>query len=181
MSRIGKQPIPVPAGVKVEIQGTHIKVTGKNGVLERDIRPEIEIRQEGDELICSPKGTTKRVLAFWGMTRSLVNNMIIGVEQSFQKKLIVEGVGYRANASGSKLTLNVGYSNPVEFSLPDGIGIEVDKDNTITLTGIDKELVGMTAARIRQIRKPEPYKGKGIRYIDEHIVRKVGKAGAAAA
>jgi len=180
MSRIGKQPIPVPAGVKVELQGTRVKVTGGKGTLERDIRPEIEIAQQGDELVCTPNGTSKRVMAFWGMTRSLVNNMVIGVDKGFEKKLVVEGVGYRAKASGSTLTLNVGYSNPVEFKLPDGIQVSVDKDNTITLTGIDKELVGLTAARIRQIRKPEPYKGKGIRYADEHIVRKVGKSGAAA-
>jgi large subunit ribosomal protein L6 len=180
MSRIGKQPIPLPAGVKVEIKGTHIKVTGSKGSLDRDVRPEIVISQEGDELIFSPQGTSKRVMAFWGMTRSLINNMIIGVEKGFEKKLLVEGVGYRAKASGTTLTLSVGFSNPVKFSLPAGVSIDVDKDNTITLTGIDKELVGMTAAQIRQIRKPEPYKGKGIRYIDEHIVRKVGKAGAAA-
>ena len=180
MSRIGKQPIPVPGGVKVEIKGTHVKVTGSKGTLERDIRPEIEIKQEGEELICSPKGTSKRVFAFWGMTRSLVNNMIVGVEQGFQKKLLVEGVGYRANASGTTLTLSVGYSNPVEFNVPKGISVDVDKDNTITLDGIDKELLGITAARIRDIRKPEPYKGKGIRYEDEHIVRKVGKASGAA-
>jgi len=180
MSRIGKQPIPVPAGVKVEIQGTHIKVTGSSGTLERDIRPEIDISLEGNELICVPKGTSKRVMAFWGMTRSLVNNMVIGIDKGFEKKLLVEGVGYRAKASGSTLTLNVGFSNPVEFSLPKGIAITVDKDNSITLTGMDKELVGMTAAQIRQIRKPEPYKGKGIRYVDEYIVRKVGKSGAAA-
>jgi len=179
MSRIGKQPIPLPAGVKVEIKGTHIKVTGSKGSLNRDIRPEISITQEGDQLICTPQGTSKRVMAFWGMTRSLINNMVIGVEKGFEKKLLVEGVGYRAKASGNTLTLSVGFSNPVDFSLPEGISIDVDKDNTITLNGIDKELVGMTAAQIRQIRKPEPYKGKGIRYIDEHIVRKVGKAGAA--
>jgi large subunit ribosomal protein L6 len=181
MSRIGKQPIPVPAGVKVELKGTHVKVSGGKGTLERDIRPEIEISQQGDELVCTPKGTSKRVMAFWGMTRSLVNNMVIGVDKGFEKKLMVEGVGYRAKASGSTLTLNVGYSNPVEFKLPDGIQASVDKDNMITLTGVDKELVGLTAARIREIRKPEPYKGKGIRYADEHIVRKVGKSGAAAA
>lgn len=181
MSRIGKQPIPVPGGVKVELQGTYVKVTGSKGSLERDIRPEIEISRQGEELVCTPKGTSKRVMAFWGMTRSLVNNMVIGVEKGFAKKLLVEGVGYRAKASGTTLTLNVGYSNPVEFPLPKGVDVSVDKNNTITLTGIDKELVGMTAARIRQIRKPEPYKGKGIRYIDEHIVRKVGKSGAAAA
>lgn len=177
MSRIGKQPIPIPNGIKVEIQGTNIKVFGAKGKLERDFRPEIDIKEQGNTLICSPKGTSKRVMAFWGMTRSLINNMIIGVDQGFSKKLIVEGVGYRANISTSTLTLNVGFSNAVEFTLPEGISATVDKDNSITLQGIDKELVGLTAARIRDIRKPEPYKGKGIRYINEHIVRKVGKAG----
>ncbi len=179
MSRIGKQPIPVPNGVKVEIQGTNIKVTGSKGILERNIRPEIEIRQEGNSLLCSPKGTSKRVMAFWGMTRSLINNMVVGVDKGFERQLLVEGVGYRVKASGSTLTLSVGYSNPVEFNMPDGVAIEVGKDNSLTVRGVDKELVGMTAAKIREIRKPEPYKGKGIRYIDEHIVRKVGKAGAA--
>ena len=179
MSRIGKEPIVLPAGVNVEVKGTHVKVKGSKSALERDIRPEIDIKQEDNTLTFTPKGTSKRVLAFWGMTRTMVNNMVIGVEKGFEKKLVVEGVGYRGNVSGSTLTLNVGYSNPVEFKLPEGISAEIDKDNVITLGGIDKELVGQTAARIRDIRKPEPYKGKGIRYIDEHIVRKVGKAGAA--
>ena len=177
MSRIGKQPIPIPNGVKVEIQGTHIKIFGNKGVLERDIRPEIDVKKDENVLICTPKGNSKRVMAFWGMTRSLVSNMIIGVDQGFSKKLLVEGVGYRANISTSTLTLNVGFSNAVEFILPEGISATVDKDNSITIQGNDKELVGLTAAKIRDIRKPEPYKGKGIRYIDEHIVRKVGKAG----
>jgi len=177
MSRIGKQPIPVPKGVTVEIQGTHIKVLGSKGTLERDIRPEIDIVLQENDLICSPKGTSKRVMAFWGMTRSLVSNMITGVDQGFSKKLMVEGVGYRANIADSTITLNVGFSNAVNFALPAGISAVVDKDNSITLQGIDKELVGATAAKIRDIRKPEPYKGKGIRYINEHIVRKVGKAG----
>ena len=180
MSRIGKEPIPLPSGVKVVIKGSHVKVTGGKGTLERDIRPEIELKQEGDQLIVSPKGTSKRVMAFWGMTRSLLNNMVIGVENGFQKKLIVEGVGYRAKVENTVLTLSVGYSNPVDFQLPKGITADVDKNNLITLDGIDKELLGLTAARIRQIRKPEPYKGKGIRYENEHIVRKVGKSGAAA-
>jgi len=179
MSRIGKEPITLPSGVKVVIKGSHVKVTGAKGTLERDIRPEIELKQEGDQLIVSPKGTSKRVMAFWGLTRSLLNNMVIGVENGFQKKLIVEGVGYRAKAQKALLTLSVGFSNPVEFQLPKGITADVDKNNLITLDGIDKELVGLTAARIRQIRKPEPYKGKGIRYENEHIVRKVGKSGAA--
>jgi len=177
MSRIGKQPIPVPNGVKVEIQGTHIKVSGSKGVLERTLRPEIEIKQEDNLLVCTPKGTSKRVMAFWGMTRSLVSNMVTGVDQGFSKKLMVEGVGYRANMADQTLSLNVGYSSAVDFVLPEGISATVDKDNSITLQGIDKELVGLTAAQIRDIRKPEPYKGKGIRYFDEHIVRKVGKAG----
>ena len=177
MSRIGKQPIPIPNGVKVEIQGTHIKVSGTKGVLERTFRPEIDIKQDDNLLICTPKGTSKRVMAFWGMTRSLVSNMITGVDQGFSKKLMVEGVGYRANIADTTLSLNVGYSSAVDFILPDGISATVDKDNSITLQGIDKELIGLTAAKIRDIRKPEPYKGKGIRYFDEHIVRKVGKAG----
>ncbi|HBI14018.1 MAG TPA: 50S ribosomal protein L6 [Desulfobulbaceae bacterium] len=178
MSRIGKLPISVPSGIKVEIKGTHVKVTGKKGSLERDIRPEIELKQEGDKLIVTPKGSSKRVNAFWGMTRTLLSNMITGVDKGFQKKLLVEGVGYRAKVEKSVLTLNVGYSSPVDYPLPKGISAEVDKNNMITLDGIDKELLGLTAAQIREIRKPEPYKGKGIRYEDEHIVRKVGKAGA---
>ena len=179
MSRIGKQPVPLPSGVKVDIKGTHIKVTGPKGALERNLRPEISCTEEENQLLFTPKGTSKKVMAFWGMTRSLVNNMVEGVEKGFVKVLIVEGVGYRANLAKSTLTLSVGYSNPVEFLLPEGISAEVDKDNKISVSGIDKELVGLTAARIRDIRKPEPYKGKGIRYADERIVRKVGKAGAA--
>lgn len=177
MSRIGKLPIAIPKGVKVEIQGTHIKVTGTKGTLERDIRPEIEVKEVDNFIQCEPRGSSKKVLAFWGLTRSLLNNMINGVDKGFSKKLAVEGVGYRANVNASTLTLNVGYSSAVDFLLPAGISATVDKDNTITLDGIDKELVGLTAAQIRAIRKPEPYKGKGIRYFDEHIVRKVGKAG----
>ena len=179
MSRIGKQPILIPSGVKVDIKGSHVKVTGGKGNLARNIRPEIELKQEGDHLILSPKGNSKRVMAFWGLTRTLLNNMIIGVDKGFQRKLIVEGVGYRVKVEKTVLTLNVGYSNPVDFQLPEGISADVDKNNYITLDGIDKELLGLTAARIRQVRKPEPYKGKGIRYEDEHIVRKVGKSGAA--
>ena len=177
MSRRGKQPIPIPTGIKVEIQGTHVTVLGGKGTLERDIRPEIDVNEQDNMLICTPKGTSKKVMALWGMTRSLINNMIVGVHQGFAKKLMVEGVGYRANINAQTLTLNVGYSNGVEFILPEGITATVDKDNSINIQGIDKELVGVTAAQIRDIRKPEPYKGKGIRYFDEHIVRKVGKAG----
>lgn len=177
MSRIGKQPIVIPTGITIKIQGTSVTVLGVKGSLQRDICPEIDVQCQENTLVCVPKGTSKKVMALWGMTRSLINNMIVGVDQGFSKKLMVEGVGYRANISDQVLTLNVGYSNGVEFSLPAGISAVVDKDNSITLQGIDKELVGLTAAQIRAIRKPEPYKGKGIRYFDEHIVRKVGKAG----
>jgi large subunit ribosomal protein L6 len=177
MSRIGKEPIVIPGGVKIEVKGTNVRVTGSKGTLERNIRPEMELKQEDGRLIVTAKGTSKKVMGFWGLTRTLINNMVVGVEKGFQKKLAVEGVGYRANIAGSTLTLNVGFSNPVEFILPNGISAVVDKDNSITLSGIDKELLGLTAARIRAIRKPEPYKGKGIRYADEYIVRKVGKAG----
>lgn len=178
MSRIGKEPITLPSGVKVEIEGTHIKVSGAKGVLERDCRPEIEIEQKEDQIFFKPKGNSKRIRSFWGMTRTLIWNMVLGVEKGFEKKLVVEDVEYRAKVGGKTLTLSVGYSNPVDFPLPEGIAADVDKNNQITVTGIDKELVGQTAAKIRDIRKPEPYKGKGIRYVDEHIVRKVGKAGA---
>ena len=177
MSRIGKQPIPVPAGVQVDIQGTHVKVVGKKLTLERNVRPEIYVKDDNGTIVCEPKGTSKRVMAFWGLTRTLISNMVQGVDQGFSRKLAVEGVGYRASVNASTLTLNVGYSSPVDFTLPAGITATVDKDNSITIEGIDKELVGLTAAKVRAIRKPEPYKGKGIRYADEHIVRKVGKAG----
>ena len=177
MSRIGKQPISIPAGVKVEVNGTHIKVTGKKGTLERDLRPEMRIKVEDNQIVCEPLGTSKQVMAFWGLTRSLLNNMVLGVSEGFTRVLNVEGVGYRASVSGSTLTLNVGYSNPVNFPLPAGITGEVGKDKAITLQGIDKELIGQTAARIRAVRKPEPYKGKGIRYAGEYVARKVGKAG----
>lgn len=177
MSRIGKKPVPVPQGIKVEVKGTHITVKGPKGSLERDIRPEISLKQRDDTLVFSSVDDSKTNMALKGLTRSLVHNMVVGVSEGFQKKLVVEGVGYKADVTGSVLTLNVGYSNPKTFQLPGGVSAAVDKTNTITLECIDKELLGLTAARIRSIRKPEPYKGKGIRYQDEHIIRKVGKSG----
>jgi len=177
MSRIGNKPIPVPKGVKINIDGSHVKVTGPKGMLESVFRPEIGLALEGDQIVLSTPDENKKTLAMKGLTRSLVHNMVVGVDSGFQKKLMIEGVGYRADVQKSTLTLNVGYSNPVVFELPDGVAAEVDKSNTITLSSIDKELLGLTAARIRSVRKPEPYKGKGIRYQDEHIVRKVGKSG----
>ncbi|PID73008.1 MAG: 50S ribosomal protein L6 [Desulfobacterales bacterium] len=179
MSRIGKQPIPVPAGVKVDLNGQHIKVTGSKGTLEKDIIEDIEVVVEDNAIKVNNRVETTKVNAFRGLTRSLINNMVVGVVDGFRKVLIIEGVGYKASVSGQKLTLNVGYSNPSEYELPKGVSASVDANTKITLESIDKELLGLVASQIRQIRKPEPYKGKGIRYEDEHIVRKVGKAGAA--
>ena len=179
MSRIGNKPIPVPSGVKVDIQDSRVVVAGPKGKLEREIRPEISIREENGNLVLGTVDESKQNMAMKGLTRSLVNNMVVGVASGFQKKLIVEGVGYRVSVEGSALTLNVGYSNPVNFKLPDGVSASmVDKTSTVMLESIDKELLGLTAAKVREIRKPEPYKGKGIRYEDEHIVRKVGKSAA---
>jgi large subunit ribosomal protein L6 len=179
MSRIGNKPIPIPSGVKVDIQGARVVVTGPKGKLEREIRSEVSVKNEGENLILETVDTSKKSMAMKGLTRSLINNMVLGVGAGFQKKLTVEGVGYRVAVEGTSLALNVGYSNPVKFKLPAGVSaVMVDKTNTVVLESIDKDLLGLTAAKVRAIRKPEPYKGKGIRYEDEHIVRKVGKSAA---
>ena len=179
MSRIGKQPIVVPAGVKVDLNGQHITITGKKGTLERDIITDIEVQVQDNVISVHNRiEDDRRVNAFRGLTRSLINNMVIGVDEGFKKVLLIEGVGYKANLEGSKkLVINVGYSNPVEYQLPENVQAVVEGNTKITVESIDKELLGLVAAQIRQIRKPEPYKGKGIRYENEQIVRKVGKAG----
>ena len=176
MSRIGKQPIPVPAGIQVQIDGQHIVVKGNKGSLERNIITEIEVLLRDNEIIVNNRVESKKVNGFRGLTRTLINNMVLGVDKGFSKVLLIEGVGYKANVDGNNLNLNVGYSNPVEFPVPDGVQITVEGNTKIILNAIDKDLLGLTASRIRSIRKPEPYKGKGIRYENEHIVRKVGKA-----
>lgn len=181
MSRIGKMPIDIPAGVKVEVKGQEISVTGKKGSLSRTFRPEIEVKVEDNQILVSGSETDKKINAFRGLTRSLINNMVIGVSEGFKKLLVIEGVGYRASASGKNLTLNVGYSNPVVFKLPENVSGSVENNTTIILESVDKEALGMAAAEIRAIRKPEPYKGKGIRYEGEYIQRKAGKTGAAVA
>jgi large subunit ribosomal protein L6 len=179
MSRIGNQPIPVPSGVSVKIDGQHITVKGSKGELELDVLENIEVAQDDGVITLKNRVESRKVNAFRGLTRSLINNMIVGVDKGFQKSLLIEGVGYKASTSGNELTLNVGYSNPVAFNIPKGVSAAVD-GNKITLEAIDKDLLGLTAAKIRQIRKPEPYKGKGIRYEDEQIQRKDGKSGAKA-
>jgi large subunit ribosomal protein L6 len=175
MSRIGKKPITIPKGVKLEINGDQVRVTGPKGSLETRLRPEIGLVEDDGKVTVIPREESKRSWAFSGLVRSLISNMVAGVEQSFQKKLLIEGVGYRAEVTNNVLTLSVGYSNPVKFALPEGVKALVEK-NMITVESIDKELLGHVAAKIRSIRPPEPYKGKGIRYQDEYIARKVGKA-----
>lgn len=178
MSRIGKQPISVPAGVKLDLQGQNLTVTGAKGTLKREIIADIEVDIQDNIIQVNNRIESTKVNAFRGLTRSLINNMVIGVVEGFKKVLVIEGVGYKANVAGKILTLNVGYSNPVEFPMPDDVKATVEGNTKITLESIDKERLGLVASKIRQVRKPEPYKGKGIRYEDEHIVRKVGKAGA---
>lgn len=177
MSRIGKQPIPVPAGVKVELAGQLLTVTGAKGTLKREIVQDIDVQIQDNVIHVSNRIENTRVNAFRGLTRTLINNMIIGVVDGFKKILIIEGVGYKANVSGTTLTLNVGYSNPVNFQLPKEVSATVEGNTKVVVECIDKELLGLIASRIREVRKPEPYKGKGIRYEGEHIIRKVGKSG----
>ena len=178
MSRIGRMPIAVPAGVTVDIaENNHVTVKGPKGTLERTLPTEMEIKKEGDEIIVTRPNDLKKMKSLHGLTRTLINNMVIGVTDGYTKELEVNGVGYRAQKSGKVLTLHLGYSHPVEMEDPEGIETVLDGQNKITVKGIDKEKVGQFAAEIRDKRRPEPYKGKGIKYADEVIRRKVGKTG----
>ena len=177
MSRIGRMPIAIPAGVTVEIaENNKVTVKGPKGTLERVLVPEMEIKVEGAEIVVTRPNDLKRMKSLHGLTRTLINNMVVGVTAGYEKKLEVNGVGYRAAKAGKKLTLSLGYSHPVEMEDPEGIESVVE-GNVITVKGIDKEKVGQYAAEIRDKRRPEPYKGKGIKYADETIRRKVGKTG----
>jgi large subunit ribosomal protein L6 len=178
MSRIGKAPIPVPSGVDVTIAGAHITVKGPKGTLERDIPGAITVRQDGEELLVERPNDERQNRALHGLVRSLVNNMVVGVHEEFTKELEIIGVGYRAAAQGNtKLDLALGFSHPVSVDAPEGISFETPAPNRIIVKGIDKETVGQVAANIRKIRKPEPYKGKGVRYLGEHVAKKAGKTG----
>lgn len=180
MSRLGKLPIQIPEGTQVKIENNFIIVKGPKGELKIEIHPVIKIDISDKEInIKVENSQDKGQRALWGLSRSLINNMVIGVNEGFEKKMEINGVGYRAQASGRKLILNVGFSHTVEYNLPEGISAEVE-NNVITVKGIDKQAVGETAAQIRKIRKPEPYKGKGIKYVDEVIRRKEGKTAAKA-
>jgi len=177
MSRIGKLPVAIPAGVKISLDGNTMTVVGPKGTLTQDLHERMTIAVETDQINVTRPSDSKDDSALHGLTRALINNMVIGVTAGFQKDLEINGVGYRAEISGKQLTLSLGYSHPVVYALPEGITVEVEKQTKLSVKGIDKQLVGSAAAKIRSFRKPEPYKGKGIKYADEHIVRKAGKAG----
>jgi len=175
MSRIGKKPVQLPDKVQITLDGDTINVKGPKGSLDRKLHPAVNIEIDNQVLSVSTDTSDKKKVALQGLFRSLIFNMVHGVTQGYEKKLILSGIGYRAEAKGKNLVLSVGYSNPVDFALPDGVTAAVDKNVEVTLTCIDKELLGQAAANIRAIRPPEPYKGKGIMYADERIIRKAGK------
>ena len=178
MSRIGKSPVPVPSGVDVTLSGRHITIKGPKATLERELPGTITVRQEGEELLVERPDDERQTRAMHGLVRSLVNNMVVGVTEGFTKELEIIGVGYRATAKGNDaIDLALGYSHPIEVKAPAGVTFEVPSPNRIAVKGSDKEVVGQVAADIRKLRKPEPYKGKGVRYLGEHVARKAGKSG----
>ncbi|MBO8136870.1 MAG: 50S ribosomal protein L6 [Desulfotomaculum sp.] len=177
MSRTGRKPIPVPEGVEVQIEGSLVRVKGPKGQLEKEMHRDMVIKLEDNQVVVQRPSEDKKHKALHGTTRSLIANMVEGVTKGYEKTLELVGVGYRAQKQGSKLVLNVGYSHPVEIEPPKGIEIEVPANNKVIVKGIDKELVGAVAAKIRSVREPEPYKGKGIKYEGEYIRRKAGKTG----
>lgn len=176
MSRVAKNPVKVPAGVEVKIAGDHFSVKGPKGTLEMKIHPAVEVAQDGVELkFALRQNVNIAVKAMAGTTRALVNNMVTGVSQGFERKLLLNGVGYRAQAKGKVLNLTLGFSHPIDYQLPDGITAETPSQTEILIKGIDKQLVGQVAAEVRGFRPPEPYKGKGVRYADEVVHRKEAK------
>ena len=180
MSRIGKQPIQLPKGVKAVIAGQLLKIEGPKGKLERSFRPEVTVKQDGDTLLVTRANDSKEARAYHGMERALINNMVQGVAVGFSKELSLIGVGYRAESKGQVLNLALGYSHPIDFTLPDGVKgtvIKDGRDTFVKLESMDKQLLGQTAAEIRSLRPPEPYKGKGVRYRDEVVKQKAGKSG----
>jgi len=177
MSRVGKNPILIPENVEVKIEGQRVIIKGPKGELSREIRPEIKVEVKGNQILVLPQKETKQTKAFWGLTRTLLANMVKGVTEGYEKKLEIEGLGFKALIEGENLKLLVGFSHPVEIKVPQDIKFLVEK-NVITVSGIDKEKVGILAATIRKVKPPEPYKGKGIRYQGEIVRRKAGKKAA---
>jgi large subunit ribosomal protein L6 len=174
MSRIGRKPITVPAGVTVELTGEHVKVTGTKGTLELNLMPGITVEQGEGVLNVTKTVETPETQRSYGLMRTLIDNMVVGVSKGFERKLEINGVGFRASVAGSTINLSLGFSHPVVFNLPTGVEAKIEK-NVITLTGFDKQVVGQVAANLRALKKPEPYKGKGIKYAEEQIRRKAGK------
>lgn len=177
MSRIGKQPIEIPADVKVSIDDLNVTVTGPKGKLSRTLLDTVSVNLNDKSIIVTRVDDSIKARAAHGLSRTLINNMVIGVTKGFERALEINGVGYRAEIKGDVLNLSLGYSHPINFQLPKGITVDVDKMTKLLVKGIDKELVGQTAAKIRDFRSPEPYKGKGVKYADETILRKAGKTG----
>jgi large subunit ribosomal protein L6 len=177
MSRVGKKPIPIPNTVKVLLTDEGVVVQGPRGEMRRIVPPQLAVKVEDNRIILQPREEGQKVNALFGLFRTLIANMVKGVADGFERVLEIQGVGYRAEVQGSQLILNLGYSHPVPFQLPEGISAQVEKQTKLTLSGIDRDLLGLTAARIRRFRPPEPYKGKGIKYQEEKIRRKVGKTG----
>ena len=176
MSRVGKKPIPIPDKTQISYKDRVINVKGEKGALERTIHPDVDIKIDGGMVSVITNSENRTSHAFWGLTRSLIANMITGVNKGFERALEINGIGYRAELNGQCIIFNLGYSHPINFDLPEGISASLEKNN-IKLSGIDKELLGQTAAATRKLRPPEPYKGKGIKYAEEHINRKAGKTG----
>jgi len=177
MSRVGKKPIFVPKQVTVTIQEGEVMVQGPKGSLNRSIPPELEVSIQGDQMMVKTLAESNKIQAQFGLIRSLLANMVKGVSEGFERILEIQGVGYRAELKGEQLVLNLGYSHPVIYPLPEGVSAQVEKQTRIVIRGIDRDLLGLTAAQIRKFRPPEPYKGKGIRYAEETVRRKVGKTG----
>jgi large subunit ribosomal protein L6 len=177
MSRVGKKPIPIPEKTKVTLKGNTITVKGDKGTLSRAIHSGVKVEISDSEVVVKIPSEDRISRALQGLTRSLVSNMVTGVSRGFERVLEINGIGYRAEAKGKNILFNLGYSHPIDFPLPEGITVKIDKNTIVKLSGIDKELLGLTAASIRQLRPPEPYKGKGIKYSEEHIQRKAGKTG----
>ncbi len=175
MSRVAKNPVQLPAGVEVRIDGQAIKVKGAKGEMSHEIHRAVDVKQADNVLTFAPRNGDKASNALAGTTRALLNNMVVGVTQGFEKRLTLVGVGYRAQAQGKVLNLSLGFSHPVEYQVPEGISIETPSQTEVVVKGIDKQLVGQVAANIRAYRPPEPYKGKGVRYSDEQVVRKEAK------
>ena len=177
MSRVGKKPISIPEKVKITYKSGELTVQGQKGQLSRSIHPAVSLKMTDGVISVEPLKSDKNSQALRGLTRSLIQNMVTGVDAGFERVLEINGIGYRAEVKGSTIVLNLGYSHPIDFQLPDGIAANVERNNVIKLSGIDKELLGQTAPSIRRLRPPEPYKGKGIKYAEEYIRRKAGKTG----